>query len=75
MLSGSRAPPALKSKGMERRREFVMAGHSRPKGGVASLADVPAIHVLLYSDAVKTWMPGIKPGHDAGDDGRPSQNQ
>ncbi len=25
---------------------FVMAGHSRPKDGVASLAYVPAIHVL-----------------------------
>ena len=25
----------------------VMAGHSRPKDGVASLAYVPAIHVLL----------------------------
>ena len=27
--------------------KFVMAGHSRPKDGVASLAYVPAIHVLL----------------------------
>jgi hypothetical protein len=27
--------------------EFVMAGHSRPKDGVASLAYVPAIHALL----------------------------
>jgi len=26
---------------------FVMAGHSRSKNGVASLAYVPAIHVLL----------------------------
>jgi hypothetical protein len=25
----------------------VMAGHSRPKDGIASLAYVPAIHVLL----------------------------
>jgi hypothetical protein len=23
---------------------------------------VPAIHVLLYGGALKTWMPGIKPG-------------
>jgi hypothetical protein len=37
-----------------------MAGLSRPKDGVASLAYVPAIHVLLA--AKKTWMPGIKPG-------------
>jgi hypothetical protein len=29
--------------------EFVMAGHSRPKDGVASLAYVPAIHALLAS--------------------------
>ena len=27
--------------------KFVMAGHSRPKDGVASLAYVPAIHALL----------------------------
>ena len=27
--------------------ETVMAGHSRSKNGVASLAYVPAIHVLL----------------------------
>jgi hypothetical protein len=26
--------------------EFVMAGHSRSKNGVASLAYVPAIHIL-----------------------------
>jgi hypothetical protein len=26
---------------------FVMAGHSRSKNGVASLAYVPAIHVLI----------------------------
>ena len=39
-----------------------MAGLSRPKDGVASLAYVPAIHVLLASAAVKTWMPGTRPG-------------
>jgi hypothetical protein len=27
--------------------KIVMAGHSRPKDGVASLAYVPAIHVLI----------------------------
>src|SRR6185436_20416941 len=37
----------------------VMAGHSCPKDGVASLAYDPAIHVLL---AAKTWMPGTRPG-------------
>jgi hypothetical protein len=38
-----------------------MAGHSRPKDGVAlALAYVPAIHVLL--PAAKTWMPGASPG-------------
>jgi hypothetical protein len=36
-----------------------MAGHSRLKNGVASLAYVPAIHVF---EPRKTWMPGIKPG-------------
>ena len=34
-----------------------MAGHSRSKNGVASLAYVPAIHVL---PAAKTWMPGLR---------------
>jgi len=46
-----------------------MAGHSRPKDGVASLAYVPAIHVLLPLSRTlesKTWMPGIKPGLTAG---------
>jgi hypothetical protein len=37
----------------------VMAGHSRPKDGVASLAYVPAIHALLCGEA---WMPGTRPG-------------
>jgi hypothetical protein len=36
-----------------------MAGHSRSKNGVASLAYVPTIHVLT---CCKTWMPGIKAG-------------
>ena len=39
-----------------------MAGHSRSKNGVASLAYVPAIHAFVLADAVKTWMPGIRPG-------------
>jgi hypothetical protein len=38
-----------------------MAGHSRSKNGVASLAYVPAIHVF-FGSKMKTWMPGIKPG-------------
>jgi len=37
-----------------------MAGRSRSKNGVASLAYVPAIHV--FSSAAKTWMPGTRPG-------------
>ena len=37
-----------------------MAGHSRSKNGVASLAYVPAIHV--FAVAIKTWMPGTRPG-------------
>jgi hypothetical protein len=39
-----------------------MAGHSRSKNGVASLAYVPAIHAFVLADAVKTWMPGTRPG-------------
>jgi hypothetical protein len=39
-----------------------MAGHSRSQNGVASLAYVPAIHVFVLDDAVKTWMPGTSPG-------------
>jgi hypothetical protein len=34
-----------------------MAGHSRSKNGVASLAYVPAIHVL--PQARKAWMPAF----------------
>jgi hypothetical protein len=36
-----------------------MAGHSRSKNGVASLAYVPAIHVYLPGARVKTWMPAF----------------
>jgi len=36
-----------------------MAGYSRSKNGVASLAYVPAIQVFA---ANKTWMPGTRPG-------------
>jgi hypothetical protein len=37
-----------------------MAGHSRSKNGVASLAYDPAIHVFLF--AAKTWMPATSAG-------------
>ncbi|WP_276575397.1 hypothetical protein [Bradyrhizobium monzae] len=40
-----------------------MAGHSRPKDGVASLAYVPAIHVFLNADA-KNVDARHKAGHD-----------
>jgi hypothetical protein len=40
----------------------VEAGHSRSKNGVASLAYVPAIHVLL-------WCQGVDARHKAGRDG------
>jgi hypothetical protein len=43
-------------------RVFVMAGHSRPKDGVASARLCPAIHVFLAAAPVKTWMPGTSPG-------------
>src|SRR5258708_3976482 len=42
--------------------ELVMAGHSRPKDGVASARLRPAIHVFLAATLVKTWMPGTSPG-------------
>jgi hypothetical protein len=38
-----------------------MAGHNRPKDGVASLAYVPAIHALLCSQGVDAR---DKRGHD-----------
>ena len=41
-----------------------MAGHSRSKNGVASLAYVPAIHVLLATK--KDVDARHKAGHDAG---------
>jgi len=39
-----------------------MAGQSRSKNGVASLAYVPAIHVLGCGNAGKTWMPATSAG-------------
>jgi len=41
-----------------------MAGHSRPKDGVASLAYVPAIHVFLSGQDVDARH---KAGHDDGE--------
>ena len=41
--------------------DIVMAGHSRPKDSVASLAYVPPIHVFLRSEDVDAR---DKPGHD-----------
>ncbi len=38
----------------------VMAGHSHSKNGVASLANVPVIHVFVF--ATKTWMPATSAG-------------
>jgi hypothetical protein len=39
-----------------------MAGHSRPKDGVALLAYVPAIHVFLQVrlQVRKTWITGTR---------------
>jgi hypothetical protein len=45
----------------KRKSLFVMAGHSRPKDGVASLACVPAIHAFLCQ--------GVDARHKAGHDG------
>jgi hypothetical protein len=36
---------------------FVMAGHSRSKNGIASLAYVPAIHDLVLADASRRGCP------------------
>ena len=41
-----------------------MAGHSRLKNGVASLAYVPAIHALLHFNANKDVDARHKAGHD-----------
>jgi hypothetical protein len=42
---------------------FVMAGHSRPKDGVASLAYVrPSTSSPSINEGLKTWMPGTRPG-------------
>jgi hypothetical protein len=37
-----------------------MAGHSRPKDGVASARLCPAIHVFRLWPQGKTWMPGSR---------------
>jgi hypothetical protein len=39
-----------------------MAGHSRPKDGVASARLCPGHPRLSFSIAAKTWMPGTRPG-------------
>src|SRR5882724_8127019 len=39
-----------------------MAGHSRPKDGVAFARLCPAIHIFACCHAVKSWMPGTRPG-------------
>jgi hypothetical protein len=41
--------------------QFVMAGHSRPKDGVASARLCPAIHVLFAEEESKTWITGTSP--------------
>jgi hypothetical protein len=45
-----------------------MAGHSRPKDGVASARLCPAIHVLARMQR-KAWMPGTSPGMTSRDVG------
>ena len=41
-----------------------MAGHGRPKDGVASACLYPAIHVLLRQTEKKDVDARVKPGHD-----------
>src|SRR5882672_12374307 len=43
-------------------QRFVMAGHSRPKDGVASARLCPGHPRLLSHECCKTWMPGTSPG-------------
>jgi hypothetical protein len=38
-----------------------MAGHSRPKNGVASARLCPAIHVFVPREESKTWITGTSP--------------
>jgi hypothetical protein len=42
-----------------------MAGHSRLKDGVLSLAYVPAIRVFTIQENGKTWMPATSAGMTA----------
>src|SRR5207253_10807774 len=46
------------------RKRTVMAGHSRPKDGVASASLRPAIHDLFAPGRKKDVDARIKPGHD-----------
>ena len=48
----------------ERQNKVVMAGHSRPKDGVASASLRPAIHVSFAPDRKKDVDARVKPGHD-----------
>jgi hypothetical protein len=50
------------SNNLKRIRFFVMAGHSRPKDGVASARLRPGHPRLSRCWPVKTWMPGTSPG-------------
>src|SRR5438309_360009 len=54
--------------------QLVMAGHSRPKDGVASARLCPAIHDFLASGA-KDVDARVKPGHDDGWSGEGSVPQ
>ena len=40
----------------------VMAGHSRPKDGVAFAGLCPAIHAFASAQLGNAWMPGSSPG-------------
>jgi hypothetical protein len=48
--------------GMARPLTPVMAGHSRSKNGVASLAYVPAIHAFFLPKLHNAWMPATSTG-------------
>jgi hypothetical protein len=62
MAGPSRSKNGVASLAHSRSKNGVASlAHSRSKNGVASLAYGPGHPRLKARDALKTWMPGIKP--------------
>jgi peptide/nickel transport system ATP-binding protein len=55
------------------RSPVVMAGHSRPKDGVASARRCPAIHLSSEDSSAGAMDPRVKPGGDGSASGDPSK--